>query len=154
MRITQHFHLDEFAQRPWSGDKDGEPYPDGDKDHKGWIRDRLTPLCQALEVLREELGGRPFHILSGYRSPEFNRAIKGAPLSEHCQGRACDFQVAGVPAVRVHAVAWQLIHDGRIPQIGGIGRYATFTHLDVRPRVTVQYWPKGSKVADWTPSES
>lgn len=147
MKVTPHFDSAEFDQRAWSNGP-AVAYP------RKWIEDRLKPLCLALELLRAELGGRSIHILSGYRSPAFNKSIEGAPLSQHVQGRAADIVVAEVPAARVHAVAWQLIHDGLAPQLHGIGRYATFTHLDVRPTVRVKYWPKGSKVADWTPVEA
>lgn len=146
MKITPHFDTDEFAQRAWSGGPRVE-YP------TKWIKERLTPLCLALEVLRDELGGKGVHILSGYRSEAFNRSIKGARLSQHVQGRAADIRVSGVPADRVHAVALQLILDGRIPQVRGLGRYDSFTHLDVRPTVSLVQWPvRGS--AGWTPGDT
>jgi len=145
MRITPHFHRDEFDQRPWSGDKDGEDYP------SKWIKERLTPLCEALEVLRAELDGKRITVISGYRSPEFNRAIKGAPLSQHCLGRAADIRVEGVPATRVWAVVMALVNAGTIPQIRGVGLYVrqNFVHLDVRPTVMLATWG-----GSFTPSEA
>jgi uncharacterized protein YcbK (DUF882 family) len=135
--VTDHFALGEFAQRKWSGGP-GLPYP------ADWVADRLLPLCEALEIVREALGGRVVTILSGYRSAAFNAALEGAARkSQHVQGRACDIRVAGVSADRVHDTVLRLSREGRIPQIRGLGRYPTFTHLDTRPSKTLARWRGG-----------
>ena len=144
MRITPHFDTAEFRQRAWSKGPAVE-YP------KEWLKERLTPLCLALEVLREELDGKAMHILSGYRSEAFNKAISGAKLSQHVQGRAADVTVAGVPATRVWAVLQSLVGQGVIPQVRGIGLYTkqNFVHIDVRPTVQLATWG-----GDFSPSEA
>ena len=55
----------------------------------------LKRLCGWLEVLRERYG-EPIHINSGYRSPQLNRKIGGAPTSNHLTGCAADIRVAGM----------------------------------------------------------
>ena len=66
----------------------------------------LTNLCKWLEVLRERASpeptaspapskrrGAPIIINSGYRSPQLNRKIGGAPNSNHLTGCAADIRV-------------------------------------------------------------
>ena len=55
----------------------------------------LKRLCGWLEVLRER-SGTPSWINSGYRSPQLNRKIGGAPTSNHLTGCAVDIKVAGI----------------------------------------------------------
>lgn len=96
-----------------------------------WVETRLTPLCRQLEVLRAKLGGRAVTVISGYRGPEYNRRVGGARASQHLQGRAADIQVEGVAPAEVHRVALGLYELGEL-EIGGLGLYSSFVHLDVR----------------------
>jgi uncharacterized protein YcbK (DUF882 family) len=138
VQITDHFALHEFDQPAGHGIP-AAPYP------TEWIEERLRLLCAALEILRAELGDRPVTVISGYRSPPYNRAIGGARHSQHMAGRAADIVVAGVEAGRVHDTALRLNREGRL-LIGGLGRYAGFTHLDVRPGATLARW-RGARTA-------
>lgn len=45
-----------------------------------------------LDPLREAWGG-PIHVNSGYRCPELNKAVGGAPNSQHQRGEAADITV-------------------------------------------------------------
>lgn len=81
-------------------------------------------LLSMLEKLRAALGGFPVNILSGYRTPAHNDAIGGAPESLHLRGWAADIQIDNVEPEDVAAAAE--------PIFDGIGRYAEFTHVDVR----------------------
>ena len=63
----------------------------------------LKRLCTWLEVLRERASpdpskgrGVPIIINSGYRSPQLNRKIGGAPNSNHLTGCAVDIRVSGM----------------------------------------------------------
>jgi zinc D-Ala-D-Ala carboxypeptidase len=57
----------------------------------------LTALCEnILEPLRTALK-KPIKISSGYRCPELNKAVGGAPKSQHLDGQAADIQGAGYP---------------------------------------------------------
>jgi uncharacterized protein YcbK (DUF882 family) len=127
MKVTDHFDSAEFACR------DGRLYPEI------WIEDRLRPLCQQLEVLRTAID-RPIVVISGYRSPEWNARVRGAKNSQHMEGRAADIRVADVDAGIVHARLLDLHAQGAI-KIGGLGRYRTFTHVDIRP---------GDRLAQWS----
>lgn len=125
-----HFVYSEFASH------DGTPYP------VDMIDDRLQPLCDMLDIIREAWGG-PIHIVSGYRSPAYNALLRSkssgvAEHSQHPQGRAAD--IAPVPADKSNVRRFcsfveKLLADGKLPGIGGIGTYPCWVHVDVRDRV-------------------
>lgn len=54
------------------------------------VEANLVILAQNLELVRGLLG-TPILISSGYRSPELNKAVKGAASSQHVLGQAVDF---------------------------------------------------------------
>ncbi len=58
------------------------------------------------EPIREQCG--PIRISSFYRSPELNRAIGGAKISQHCKGEAIDIQGINVSNYELFRVACEL----------------------------------------------
>lgn len=80
-------------------------------------------LIERLELLRRLIGNRPIRIVSGYRSPEHNRRVKGAPKSQHLRNRAADLE----PGVATYDQAKAAGFRG----IGRKGKWAI--HVDVRP---------------------
>jgi len=124
-RSLGHFTVTEFDQPARRG-FNHVPYP------TAWIDERLRALITVLEILKATLGGRAVTVTSGYRSPAYNRVIGGATHSQHMQGRAADIKVFGVKPSVVHDTLLQLHRQGLV-RLGGLGRYATFTHVDVRP---------------------
>jgi uncharacterized protein YcbK (DUF882 family) len=81
-------------------------------------------LIDLLESVREHYG-KPVHINSGYRCPKHNKSVGGAIGSHHTNGTAADIWMLGVsPAV--------VYYDLNQNHNGGLGKYATFTHVDVR----------------------
>ena len=85
------------------------------------------PLAELLENIRVHFG-KPVHINSGYRTVSYNKTVSGSSsTSQHCSGLAADIRVEGVSPDRVADYAEQLLGDH-----GGVGRYKTFTHVDVR----------------------
>ncbi len=83
-------------------------------------------LVEELQALRDHFG-RAIVINSGHRCPAYNRRVGGARQSQHLKGTAADFNIAGYTPdeVQEHLLARFL---GRY----GVGRYNSFTHLDVR----------------------
>jgi len=119
MRLTKNFTLAEFAC------KDGTPVPD-DK------IDIVRQLAQNLQILRDYLES-PIKINSGYRTEAYNKRIGGASRSQHVQCTAADIVVMGFTPKYVQDSIEKLITEGKMAE-GGMGRYQTFTHYDVRGR--------------------
>lgn len=84
-----------------------------------------TELIETLEKIRNHFNA-PVIINSGYRTPNWNRKVNGAPNSYHCKGMAADIVVKGHSSREIAEYA-----DGIMEQ-GGVIRYTNFTHVDVR----------------------
>lgn len=95
----------------------------------GRLHDDGVPprLVEHLETIRAHFGGRPVNINSGYRCPAHNQSVGGASASRHMEGDAADLWIDGVAPSDVYAYAITLIGDE-----GGVGKYNTFTHIDIR----------------------
>ena len=120
MKVTEHFDSTEFDCH------DGTSYP------KDWIDSRLFPLCTELEVVRKEAGNKCIHIDSGYRTSSYNKKLPGAArFSQHMEGRAADIVIGSLAPEIVHALVLKLYNEKKI-QIGGLGSYPSFTHVDIR----------------------
>jgi len=117
MKLTDNFSLREFRCR------DGSDVPEEYMDH-------VQELAENLQVLREHIQ-RPIVVISGYRSPTYNKKIKGARRSQHMLAKAADIIVSGMTPEEVKSAIVELISEGKMKK-GGIGLYTTFTHYDVR----------------------
>jgi uncharacterized protein YcbK (DUF882 family) len=90
-----------------------------------------TALLDQLFDLKQALGvNKPFHIVSGYRSPATNAQLRKhshgvAEHSFHMQGRAIDIWVEGVSSNTIRNAALAMAQ-------GGVGYYPqnNFVHLD------------------------
>ena len=146
--VSPHFRLSQFPS------KQRNAYP-----KYLVLRERLL---LKLELLLEELNksGRPvsgFHVMSGYRTPSYNKAIGNVAYSRHIWGGAADIFIDESPR---DGVMDDLNNDGKItsadakwlydfidglfgksfyePYRGGLGQYnanhvrGPFVHIDVR----------------------
>lgn len=80
-------------------------------------------LVRLLARISDHFGGRPIHVISGYRPPGgYTRTT-----SRHVAGHAIDFRVPGVPLQALREYCEKLTHVG-------VGYYPSskFVHLDVR----------------------
>ena len=79
--------------------------------------ENLRRVCRWLERLRRRWndlygeGDDPIVINSGYRSPAVNKAVGGAPTSNHLTGCAVDIRVAGLEQLLRYAVILLDISD-------------------------------------------
>lgn len=117
MKLTVNFSLKEFACH------DGTPVPPE-------LIQTVKKLAENLEIIRKEVG-KPLKILSGYRTPAWNKRVEGAKSSNHMLGRAADITVEGIPPKAIADTIERLIKEGKLPP-SGLGRYKGFTHYDIR----------------------
>jgi len=97
-----------------------------------------TALFETLHDLKGAVGSSaPFHIISGYRSPKTNNALRKvssgvAKRSLHMQGRAIDLNLPGTRLDILRLAAREL-------RRGGVGYYpkSGFIHLDTG---RIRYW--------------
>lgn len=116
---------------------------------RDWRRDEQTSMSPRLfdiiwHVYREVGANEPIRVMSAYRSPETNNALRRrsravAKESQHIQGNAMDIHIPGVSMGKVREIAMRL-------QRGGVGYYPSagspFVHVDVG---TVRSWPRMSR---------
>ncbi len=104
----------------------------------GEIKPIRKELLNLLHSISKKLDRPPrFHIISGYRSPETNAALRKkskyvARNSLHIQGEAADIRIPGCDTRWLRKVCMKL-------KAGGVGYYrkSDFVHVDVGP---VRYW--------------
>lgn len=127
----------------------GEYQPEALRSVNHILRDfranEIKPIDPNLLDLLHELSGtletdQPFHIISGYRSPNTNTMLRErggahpgvASRSLHMVGQAIDIRVPGVKLDHLRGAARSL-------KIGGVGYYpdSNFVHVDVG---RVRYW--------------
>lgn len=103
--LTQHFSRAEFDS------------------HDGKRAAPTARLLAMLERLRLIAGDRPLTIVSGYRSPEHNKRVGGAPDSRHMHNDAAD-----IPK------GYARVADAERAGAVGIGdKDGWAVHVDVRP---------------------
>ena len=97
-------------------------------------RDSVDVACLKPSLVRmlkqvEQKFGKRVVVTSGYRSPEYNKRVRGARKSMHMYCAAADVQVDGVSK-------WDLAQYVRgMPGRGGVGTYChtNSVHIDVGP---------------------
>ena len=104
--------------------------------------ENVCELAKNLQVLREHVD-RPIKVISGYRTPKYNRRIGGARRSQHMLAKAADIKIKGIAPSEVKQIIISLIKEGKMKK-GGIGLYRTFTHYDTRGR-NARWHGKGVK---------
>lgn len=111
-QLTQNFNLNEFI-------RDEDPMPSLS------VLRNIDALAHRLQAIRDILKRR-ITINSGYRTAKHNAEVGGVSDSQHLLGKAADIVVEGLAPkyVQQFLVGWS----------GGMGSYATFTHVDIGPK--------------------
>lgn len=134
MKLTENFSLHEFRC------KDGTDVPEE-------LMENVRELAENLQILRNHIQ-KPITVISGYRSPSYNKKIGGARKSQHMSAKAADIIVRDMTPDEVKASIVELIKEGKMKS-GGVGLYTSFTHYDVRGRNARWY---GSGIKDYQKS--
>ena len=123
MRLSPHFTLEQLVASETAARCGIANQPPAD------VVDNLRELAAQLERVQALLG-HPLDISSGYRCPALNEAVGGSPTSQHCQGRAVDFECPafGAPADIARAIAASDIAFDTV-----ILEYGRWVHLSFAP---------------------
>lgn len=89
------------------------------------LSDVSEELVDLLEDIRAATG--PIYVTSGYRCPKHNTECGGKPRSQHMLGNAADIHSKTLSPKELAAII------DRKFKPPGMGVYATFVHVDVRP---------------------
>ena len=117
MNLTKNFKLSEFNSN------DGTKMPSE-------VLENIKILVKQLQYLREYTD-KIIYINSGYRSNSYNLKIGGSKNSQHKLGKAADIRIEDIDPKVVYELIEYLIKDNQMLQ-GGLGKYKTFTHYDIR----------------------
>ena len=133
MKLSEHFTLAELTKT--SVKIDNVPNEEQVKN--------LRRLCKWLEQLRRRWnnlygeGDDPIVINSGFRSPEVNKAVGGATLSNHLTGSAVDIRCIGIEqALRYASLLLDIAdiyHEDFDELIIERKGYSYWIHFAVRP---------------------
>jgi uncharacterized protein YcbK (DUF882 family) len=104
----------------------------------GEVKQISTRLLDLLSTLAIKLESKaPFHVISGYRSPQTNALLRksgkdAAKNSYHLKGQAADVRLPGCRISVLRRAAYEF-------KVGGVGYYprSRFVHIDVGP---IRYW--------------
>lgn len=117
MKLTKNFSLHEFDCNC------GCEMPDD-------VKKNVKELAENLQNLRDKIN-KPVKITNSYRCVSHNKKVGGAKKSQHLKGKAADIQVVKISPDDIADIVIDMMDEG-IFSIGGVGRYNTFTHVDIR----------------------
>lgn len=101
----------------------------------------MTETCELAEAIRFDFGDA-LVVVSGYRTPAYNKKVGGAEHSMHLLARALDIRpVSPYGIERLHEVI--LAGLPRYTRLGGLGIYPLWVHIDTRPK------PPTGHIARW-----
>lgn len=108
------------------------------------VREEVRRTAEWAERVREALGGHPMKVLSWYRCQRWNARVGGVPGSQHLLGRAIDFVIRDLSPTKTQA---EIVLLELYPSlVRGLGKYASFTHIDRRGGPAVS-WTEKTRLA-------
>jgi uncharacterized protein YcbK (DUF882 family) len=120
MRLTEDFELSEFDCH------DGTPVPLA-------LVPNVGALCKVVLQPVRDAWRAPIVVLSGYRTQAWNDRVGGARASTHLTAQGADVRPLQPRLLSAFvAEIERLIAAGQLPDLGGIGVYPGWVHLDIR----------------------
>jgi uncharacterized protein YcbK (DUF882 family) len=107
------------------------------QDHELWCKCcRQLPKPELIAKLQElrDAYGKPMVITSGYRCPNQNKKVGGAPNSKHVSGEAVDIACTDA------AERYKLLRLAFTLGFGGIAYSKSFVHFDIRSPLSPATW--------------
>lgn len=121
--LSPAFHLLEFSCHS------------GDSVPSASIPTLIFLVREVLQPIRDEWNA-PLIVVSGYRTPEWNQRVGGATTSTHLfvDGAAgVDVRPVRLAEVaKLHAMILAKQMRGELPEMGGLGEYPNWSHVDSR----------------------
>lgn len=130
MKLTKNFSLDEFIESRFYDEESQEKVWESYNENLGELLPYISKLASNLQTLRDSID-KPVYINISYRPVWWEHKQGRSGNSQHCLGKAADIVVPGMTPDEVADKIEELISDGDMLQ-GGLGRYDTFTHYDIR----------------------
>ena len=90
-------------------------------------RPQLIDLAEKVRCLILQ---SPMYVNSGTRCVSHNARVGGSPTSKHLQGLAMDFYCKTLSPTAIYNAIIAYYIQGRLPELGGMGLYKTFVHID------------------------
>ena len=91
---------------------------------------KMGPTLKIVDKMAGEMGVSVKSIISAYRSPRYNYAVRGKSQSLHMANQAVDVIFRGVSPYHAARVARRLRDKRKFK--GGVGSYSSFVHVDTR----------------------
>ena len=95
MQLSKHFKLEEMTKSMTATRKGIDNQPGA-----GDIKNLENVCYEILEPVRAHFD-KPITITSGYRSEALCEAIGSKKTSQHAKGQAVDFEIGGVPNIKI-----------------------------------------------------
>ena len=139
MKLSEHFSIGELTKTNYVTKDANFPSSVAIENLKNLCENWLEDLRYSYNTLYEGQPESPLVINSGYRSPEVNKRVGGAPTSNHLTGCAVDIRVSGFEqAIRYASIlldisdGTQRDYDELFIERNSAGRY--WIHFAVRPK--------------------
>jgi len=130
MKLTNNFSLHEFLDSRFFNKAEQKRVKESYRDNTFELEPNLIILADNLQVLRDHLDAR-IDINISYRPKWYELSRGRSGTSQHVELKAADIVVKGMEAEDVFKEIQKLIEEGKMKE-GGLGRYNSFTHYDVR----------------------
>tara|TARA_R110000796_G_scaffold160759_1_gene277533 strand:- start:263 stop:679 length:417 start_codon:yes stop_codon:yes gene_type:complete len=130
MKLTNDFSLHEFLESRFFNEAEKKRVQESYDENKFELEPNLITLVDNLQTLRYHLGAR-IDINISYRPKWYELSRGRSGKSQHVQLKAADISVIGWTPGDVANEIEALIKAGKMTE-GGVGRYKTFTHYDIR----------------------